>query len=140
MTNVEEKVLRKEGDEYVKKVTNSIYTVFLISGLGFIVTSAIIMFEYAEAFTLTIFLCCGISLVFSMLCSIIVPPSSYTVILRNSTLIYNDNKKTVTLPLPCSIKRTTHVITLRSNNTEINLLYDEREDADLLEFLKDVIN
>lgn len=66
--------------------------------------------------------------------------ASYTLTLSKTSLTYTSGNKTITLILPCSSKREKDSIVLANGDIKISLTYDEEESAELLEFLKDIIN
>jgi len=149
----EEKVFRKEGEKTSKRKENFFmfcFLAFVISLIVLIITSIILLIQgdplwYAfTTVTCKINQCCSaltpilffLSLVDSCVCTL----TSYTLTLDENTLVYKDDSKSVALQLPCSHEKRRTQMKLRNDDTEITLDYTEPEEAELLEFLKDIIN
>lgn len=149
----EEKVFRKEVKKPSKGEENFFtfcIAVFFYSLIGLAITFTIIIIrDYPLQYELTTFtsklfhfycMLTPISLFLLYVGACVCTPISYTLILDENTLTYKSNDNTTTLSLPCSSKKEKHLLTLANDNIQISLSYDETEDAELLEFLKDVIN
>ena len=142
----EEKVFRKEGKKASAGVENIlgllclvcialiIRALFLVIVSMFQLNSSSLMAAFSHLI-IALFILWLISLISSFATS-----PSYTLTLREDTLIYKAENDMVVLQLPCSVKKTNSTITFSHNDMKIVLGYTEQEDTELLEFLKDIIN
>lgn len=152
-TSKEEKVFRKEGKQPSKgeeSFWGFITLAFFLSLIIFIITFVILIIRndplwyMFTTMTHKINQCCQmltLVLLFLLLVSTCACySSSYTLTLSETSLTYTSDSETTTLTLPCSSRIENDSIILANGDVKISLTYDEEEGAELLEFLKDIIN
>lgn len=142
----EEKVFRKEGrmpsagEKNLLGLLCLVFMFFMIRALFFVIVS-IPQLNFSTLITALSHLIIALFILYPIaLISSFATSSSYALTLKEDTLTYKAENNTVTLQLPCSVKKTNSLITFSQNDMKIVLGYTEQEDTELLEFLKDIIN